>query len=181
MPKAPIDKDNIDAGFSLLWLARAFHTTRHRVSTALAGLTPKGKGGKANLYDLHDAAKLLVVGEVDWQEFAKRVDKKDLPPALQSEVWAAMRAEKKFRQEAGELWVTDAVFELLSECFGEIRSELRIYTEAVERESGLSREQRRLLTTLTDETLNNLRQRMLRLAAKNTTRPALDELTERVR
>lgn len=179
--KSNVEKNTVDAGFTLVWLAKAFRTTRHRVQTQLADMRPKGKGGKAALYDLNDAAQRLVAVKIDADELLKRATTKDLPPRLQTEVWAALRQEKKFMQEAGDLWETNAVFEMLSECFGEVRSELRVHSEAVEREVGLTGEQRKLLTDLTHQTLNNLRDRMLRLAGENATPSALETLTTRVR
>ena len=180
MPKAVAEKDTIDAGFSKVWLARAFRTTRYFVDKLLQSVEPKGKAGKASLYDLKDAAEYLVAGEINWEDLLKRMNKRDLPANLQTETWAARRAEKKYRLEAGELWPTDAVLETISSVFGMIRSTTRVWSEALERETGLTADQRKLLTTLVDQMMKELYDEVLRLAAENSTPSALDELREKI-
>ena len=180
MPKAVPEKDTLDAGFSKVWLARAFRTTRYFVDKLLASVEPKGKAGKAALYDLKDAAEFLVAGEIRWDELLKRLNKRDLPANLQTEIWAARRAEKKYRLEAGDLWPTESVLDTISSVFGMIRSTTRVWSEAMERETGLTADQRKLLAALVDQLMRELHDEVLRLAEENSSTSALDELRDKI-
>ena len=174
----PPERNAIEVGFAVPWLAKALRVTEYHVRNRIADLKPKGRAGKANLYDLEEAVKAIVRHEVDWEKQLKSLKKSDLPVSLQTEYWAAQSAEQKFRREAGELWETNAVFDAFSDVFSLIRERVRVWSESLERESGLTAEQRRLLSGLTDELLDDLRTEIVKAADKHTTKPMVATLEE---
>lgn len=150
MPSKPPEKDNPDVGFAVPWIAKAFGTTAYKVRSALAGVQPIGKGGKAALYSLPDAAKVLVAKEMDWREALKKMKPADLPANLRREFWTAKKAEQDYRRDNGELWETDAVLEMMSDCFDVFGNGVRLLPDLLEREAGLSPAQRELVERTVD-------------------------------
>ena len=172
MPSKPEEKDTPDVGFAVPWIAKAFGVSPYKVRTGLADVQPKGKAGKAALYDLRDAAKVLVAKEVDWKEVLRNAKKSDLPASLQSEVWRARKIEMDYRKEAGELFEAGAVLELMSDCFAIIRNGVRLLPDSLKREAGLSEPQRHAAERMLDDTLAQWREKLLEHMRENNT-PAI--------
>ncbi len=180
MAKNGLTTNTLETGFTVSWLSRAFGVSQYFVRKLLADAPVKGKGGKANLYDIREAAKRLIHGDVDWDELLRKINKRDLPAHLQTEIWAARRAEQRFRQDAGELWSTDAVLDVLTSVLAVVRSRVVIWPDTLERQTGLTADQRDRLMQLADSLLDDVHDAILEESKKHTTPPALDDLTVRM-
>ena len=166
------DHDSIENGFSIAWLAEAFKMSPQTVRNRLSACPFMGQRGRGRVYDLEEAASRLVNPEIDWT----KVTKADLPVHLRKEIWDARLKQQKFEKEAKELWLTDDVVESFTRVFLVMKSNVQLWPDVVERQIGLSREQRDLLISLGDALLEDVFGEIQKVAAENSTPSSVAEL-----
>ena len=151
-----MDRDGLQSGFSVSWLADAFGLTTQTVRSRLADCPPKGQRGRGKVYDLKEAAPYLVEPKVDWERHLRGLKKTDLPVNLQKDVWEARIKEQKYLREAKDLWHTDDVLNLFTTLFLTVKSNVQLWPDNIERQSGLTAEQQKILIDLCDALLNDV-------------------------
>lgn len=177
----------LPSAVSINWLAQVFRmapaTVRDRLRDCPA-LVNKPRGGKGVQrtikYDLPTAAAYLVKPKMATKDYLKAVKRGELPAALQQQVWDAMLKRQKWEENAGQLFRTDAIREVLGGTFQTMKFNMQLWVDTLERQTGVTREQREVLTGLVDGLQNDLYDALLNNAAMSQTGPQITELQETV-
>lgn len=173
----------IPSDVSINWLAQVFrmhpNTVRDRLRDCPAK-TNKARGGagvqRTIRYDLPTAAAFLVKPKMDTAAYLKAAKKGDLPPALNQTMWDALLKRQKWEENAGDLWRTEAIREVLSGSFQTIKFTMQLWVDTLERQTGVTREQRELLTGMVDALQGEIYESLVDNAANSQTGPQLTEL-----
>lgn len=146
------DLHRIYGGVSVQWLAKFFRTTRHVVEKKLGSLRPIGSGDYGNpLYDPIEAVAHLVEPKFDLDEYLSSVKVDKLPEKLRETVWNAKLKQQRWEERAGHLWRTETMMGKFGEVLLGISSKLQQIPDRVERLTGLSIEQYKLIQSAVDE------------------------------
>lgn len=164
-------------GLSVRQLAQVFRMSPETVRKRLdqGGCPIKRRQGNSYIYDLPTAAAYLVKPAVSVEDMLRTLKKKDLPVHLQKDVWDARLKELQFMEKARELWPGDRVVEILSEVFVAVKSAIQLWPDTVERQEGLTTDQREMLVELGDQLQNDIYKRLQAGAARNGTPSAAAE------
>lgn len=177
----PLPKD----GVSISWLAQVFGVSQELARYKLKrcpvkGHQQRGKTQVTVLYDVAQAAKFLAVPDLDSRDYLKALKKGDLPPALTDTVWAGLLKRQQWEENAGDLWRTEKVREVLASTFQGIKFNIQLWTATVEGQTGLTREQRDILMRLGDALQNDIYNSLVEKMGSQETQPQLGELPELV-
>jgi len=142
-------------GVTVAWLAQAFGMSENSVRFKLRDCpvkTNRARGTKmqVRLYDIAMAAKFLVAPAYSTKTYMRSLKRGDLPPVLQQAVWDALLKRQKWEENAGVLWRTEAIREVLGGTFQTLKFTMQLWTETIERQVSLSDEQRQLIRDLVD-------------------------------
>jgi hypothetical protein len=175
--------DSALQGVTVSFLAQVFRIDPGKVKTKLVNAPIKSsrrRGGTQtqHLYDLKTAAEFLVEPKMDVAELIKQVRREDLPPAINTAYWDALLKRQKWEENAGELWRTDKVREVLGTTFQTIKFTLQLWPDTIERQHGLSDEQRDLLTAMIDALQQEIFNALVRDIALAETGPQVSDLPE---
>jgi hypothetical protein len=145
-------------GASLTELRDIFKVASNRVKEAISHCTPTGVHMNTHLYAIRDVAEYLVQPKVDIGEYIKKMSPQDLNPYMLKEYWNGMHAQLRYEELAGDLWRTADVQIMIGEVFKTLRLSLLLLGDQVEREIGLTDEQRNLIKRLIDNTMKVIRE-----------------------
>lgn len=149
-------------GMTIPRLAQLFRLDRRTVTEKLRPLRPTGERRGAPTYHVVDAAPYLVDPIVDIEEYLKNIGPSDLPPSLQAQYWNAQNGKLKYKEQAGDLWRTQQVLEVLTGVFRSLTQSLRLLADRVEAQTGLTPEQRAIIEReVSDKAIDMLRQRLI--------------------
>lgn len=184
-PKAPRGQNSADLaiedvyrGVSVTWLANAFKMDRNTVKKRLAHCPSVSNDRSTPLYSLRQAASYLVEPKVDIASYLKAMRPNDLPPLLQDTFWSAQMKRQKWEVEAGNLWPTEDVLEVLSEAARRIRSAITLWTDNLDRVNGLNSEQRKMLTGMCDGLLDEIHETLIDMPRQKRTPSQLAQLSD---
>lgn len=119
----------------------------------VSGLVPVGRREGTVVYSIPEAAARLVKPSYEIERYIMEMNHLDLPPLLAKEFWNSQIARTKFEEMNGDLWRTPDVVRLISELFNGVRMVLLLLPDTVEREAGLSREQKAVVRRTMDGAL----------------------------
>lgn len=148
--------ERVMGGVTSSWLAQVFGLDAKIVKSRLAGCpaltegNETGRGYQGRTYELKVAAPYLVQPKISAANFMKAIKKAELPPALQQSFWDAMLKRQKFEENAGDLWRTDKIREVLGSSFQTIKFTMQLWVDTVERNTGMTGEQRKMIIQLVD-------------------------------
>ena len=164
-------------GASLSQLSRLFGRDNRTTAAKLQGLSPVGMRAGSPIYSVKDAAPLLVPPAYDIDEFIQRMTVADLPMQLRKEFWAGMRSKQLYEKEAGELWPTEEVREMLAEVFKTMRMTLLLTRDSVARETELTKRQSEIVVRIIDGCLRDLNDAVRKRFTEDTTsaKPEADD------
>jgi hypothetical protein len=138
-------------------LATIFGSSTERVRERIGHLRPVAEYKGSPLYRIRDAAPFLVrPAGIDVEEIVRGLKPAQLPTALQKEFWGAQISRQKFEAEAGHLWRTEKIRDAVGEIFKVIRQRVMQFSDTVERQTGLTVAQRRLVQELSDGLLEEM-------------------------
>lgn len=138
-------------GVSVQQLARLFRMTRHGVEKKLRNVRPIDLGPHGNpVYDLADAAGHLIPPKIDLEEYLSSIKPEQLPDHLRETFWNAKLKRQRFEENAGDLWRTKKVMGVIGEIFLDFASKLALIPDQVERQTGFTPEQYRLVRAIVD-------------------------------
>lgn len=138
-------------------LATIFGSSTERVRERIGHLTPVAEYKGSPLYRIRDAAPYLVrPAGIDLEEIVRGLKPSQLPTGLQKDFWAAQISRQKFEAEAGQLWHTEKVREAIGDIFKVIRQRVMMFSDTVDRQSGLTAAQRKLILELSDGLLDEM-------------------------
>lgn len=171
------DASDVLTGVTVPWLVTAFKMSRTAVQDKLQTAKPirvSARGVK--FYDLPTAAQYLVVPKISPAEFLKAIKKSQLPDEMKETFWNAKLKEQKFRRNAGELWTTESIMNVLGEMLKTIKNVSILWADTVEESVGLTEEQRLLVIALRDDLLKEIMQGLKEQTKLNVTRSQVSEL-----
>lgn len=150
-------------GVSISFLGTFFGMDKRHVAVKLAGVRVVGKGSNGHpLYDFKEAIlKLARPGPEQLAEYVKTMRPNDLPPLMQSEFWQGQLRRQKFMLEAGDLWKTTDVLDMLADVFKTVRITAMLFADSVARETDLTPRQRTIISELADAMLDELREKLI--------------------
>lgn len=149
-------------GMTVPRLAQLFRLDRRTVTEKLRPLRPTGERHGAPTYHVVDAAPYLSEPIIDIEEYLKNIGPGDLPAALQAQYWNAQNGKLKYKEQAGDLWRTTQVLEVFTGAFRSLAQSLRLLSDRVEAQVGLTAEQRQIIEKeISDKALNTLRKRLV--------------------
>lgn len=176
---APMVED-VHAGVTASWLSQVFGMDPKVVKQRLAECPPLHRRKAGYIYDLKTAARYLVPPAMSPEQFVKTMKASDLPPHFQQTFWDAALKRQRWEENAGQLWRTEKVREVLGDTFQTIKFTVQLWAETVERQTGLTAEQRKVLVGLTDTLQQEIYDRLVTQAAEKETGSQRSELPDMV-
>lgn len=170
-------------GVTVAFLAQVFAMDHNKVKRKLVNCPVKARRTRGtmqtqHLYDLKVAASYLVDARIDPEDVIKSLRKEDLPPSISTAYWDAQLKRQKWEEQAGQLWRTETIRTVIGSMFQTIKFTIQLWADTLERQTGLSEDQRDLLNNLTDELQQSMFDSLRENAAENMTKPQLAELED---
>jgi hypothetical protein len=165
-------------GVTVSWLSQVFGMDPKSVKQKLADCPPLHRRKAGYVYHLPTACRYLIPPAITAENYIKTMKPADLPTAFQQSFWDAALKRQKWEENAGQLWRTDRVREVLGSTFQTIKFTVQLWADTLERQTGLSDEQRALLTTLVDELQSEIYKALVAQATEKQTAPQRGELNE---
>lgn len=161
---------SVQQGVTIRWLAIVFGMTDHKVKTRLKSLAPLAVGSyNQPLYSVPEAAAYLVDPKTDLKDFLTSIKEEDLPDDLRLKFWNARRARNKVLQEEGEHFHASDVMAKFSEMLLSVREKLQLIPEKVERMTGITPEQYKLIRGAVDAVQEEMYKAILEMAENDNT------------
>lgn len=178
--------DSALQGVTVSFLAQVFRmdnaaVKRKLVNCPILESRRRGTTQVQHLYDLATAAKFLVEVEIDAKMLISRLKREDLPPAISTAYWDALLKKQKYEENAGDLWRTEKVWDVLAGTFQNLKFTMQLWPETIERTTGLTDEQRELMQEMIDGMQQELFDAMVKQAQEQHTGSAKDEIPENMR
>lgn len=142
-------------------LAQLFETDAKTLPRRLHGIRPSGVRNNASTFKIREAASRLVKPGYAIEQYLQRMHPNELPVGLMKEFWAGQKSRQEYEIKAGDLWPTAQVIEGYAEAFKTARMTILLMPETVERETGVTDAQRRVLRRLTDGLIEELREALV--------------------
>ena len=146
---------------SIAQIAHLFRTDAKTLPKRLRRLKPVAVRRGVSMYSIRDAAAYLVKPGYSIEQYIRQMHPNELPVGLMKEFWAGQKSRQSYELQAGDLWVTSQVVEALSEALKELRMTTMLFTETVEREVGITEDQRKVLRRLTDGLIDDARKALV--------------------
>ncbi len=164
---------------SITFLSDVMGMDRQTVRKRLANLPPMGQHrGQQPLYDFRQAVSYLVTPRVDMEKILASMSAGDLPPSLQKDVWDARLKAQKWMVNAGDLWRTDDVLEVLGEAFQRLKTTTQLWIDQITDAHSLPAEARDELTRLVDALQADLHSTLVEMPKEKATQSQMSELED---
>lgn len=137
-------------GATMRQLAIMFKMDPKVVMGKVSSLVPVGRRRGTAVYSISEAAQRLVKPSYEIERVIMGMNHSDLPPMLQNAFWSAQKTRATYEEMIGDLWRTSRVVRLISVLFNSVRMALLLLPDTLEREAGLSREQRAVVRRVVD-------------------------------
>lgn len=131
-------------------IAKLFGTDAKTLPQRMKGIVSVGRRNGYKVYNIAEAASRLVKPGYEIEQFIRQMSPQEMPPLLQKEYWNGQRARQAYEKEAGNLWPTADVVELLGVASQGIRQVLILVTDDVDREEGFTDGQRKVFRRIMD-------------------------------
>lgn len=148
-------------GASINQIAAMFGISNTDTARKLRTLAPVGERSGYPIYKINEAAPYLVKPRVDIEAYIRKAGVKDLPPALQKDLWAAMNGQLKFEEAQGDVWRTERVHRFVAEAFKTIRMTMLLAPDTAERDGRMAPEFYEWFRGFVDQMLSTLHANML--------------------
>lgn len=143
-------------------LAVMFGLDIRTVGGKLSVLPPSGKIGVTDVWLVKEAAPYLVKPSAQKiEETIRSMSTDALPAHLRKEYWSAKRQEQAYLRDEGDLLHTTEVIGHYAETFKELRTQLLLLGEGVERQMELPQRARELLSAMIDSCMNDMQERLV--------------------
>lgn len=142
-------------GCNLTQLTKIFRMDRRTIEEKIRNVPPAGNRGGYPIYLINEVAGHLVKPMYDVDTYIRRMNPKDLPPALSKEFWAGQKARQDFLLKEGELWPTSEVIKAVNLLLKTLRMNWLLTRDAIERDMVLSESQRASMVRHMDGGLMN--------------------------
>lgn len=140
-------------GISIIEASDVFHVQQDDLITLikLAELEPISP----HRYDIYEVAALVVPPRWTDEEWEKVLTRRSFPPKMTKEFWGAKQARQNYLLSAGDLWPTHEVVSTLGDVLKTVSMGVKLITDNIERETGLTQKQRDLINNMVDEALRS--------------------------
>lgn len=152
-------------GLTIAQLAKMFNVSQDVVAQATAKVKPVRRQGRGYIYSVAEIGPHICRPTTEPEqlaEYIKTLHPNQLPMMLRKEFWQAQRQKQEYEKEAGDLWPTDKVVEKVSGLVKLVAISVRLFSDAVERNSELTDRQKQVIQQLTDGMLDDLRKKMVK-------------------
>ena len=146
---------------SMAQIGQLFRTDAKTLPKRLRRLKPVATRSGVNVYSIRDAAAYLVKPGYSIEQYIRTMHFSELPVGLQKEFWAGLKSRQSYEMQAGDLWPTAQVVEALAEALKQARMTILLFAETVERETGVTDAQRKVIRRLTDGLIDDLRESLV--------------------
>lgn len=167
-------------GVTVSWLAQVFGMDPKTVKAKLADCPPLHRRKAGYVYHLPTACRYLIPPAISAEQYIKTMKPSDLPTAFQQSFWDAALKRQKWEENAGQLWRTEKVREVLGSTFQTIKFTVQLWADTLERQTGLSTDQRALLTKMVDSLQEEIYKALVTQAGSQRTTSQRGELNEMV-
>lgn len=155
---------------SITFLSEVLGQDRKAITRKLAELPPVATyRNSVPLYNFRQALEYLVKPKIDAAEVIRKMGLDELPVGLQKDVWDARLKQQKWMQEAGELWPTDDVLEVLGDAFQRIKSTTQLWVDQLADTHALPDEARADLVKAVDGLQQSLHQTLVEMPTEKAT------------
>lgn len=138
-------------GCSPIFFALLLGVSVQTIRNKLKKCPPVDYDGRAYYYRFEDAINFLAKpAELDLTEFIATSNKKDWPVSMQKEWWLVQQIRTEVEEKTGKLWHSEKVMEVLTEIAQSIKYMVQLWPDELNREVGITPEQRAILIRLTD-------------------------------
>lgn len=173
--------DSALEGVTVSFLAQVFQMDPAKVKRLLVNCPIKhtrkrGRTQTQHLYDLATAASYLVEPKISVEDVLAQIKREDLPPAINTAFWDAQLKRQRWEENAGQLWRTETIGGAIGGMFQSIKFTIQLWGDTIERQTGLSEEQRDLLNGMTDKLQQDIFESLQENAKIAMTGPQLAEL-----
>jgi hypothetical protein len=133
------------------------------------------------LYRIADAAQFLVrlkLTDDMVYETLQKADPKDFPAMTNKMFWEGLAVRRKYEEQVGDLWHTADVIGVASAAFNAIRMSLLLLPDELSDKAGLNEQQRTLVQSIVDSTLESSRDALvdeLRKPSRSGREPSAEE------
>lgn len=169
---------DVQHGVTVGLLSKIFRMDPTTVKKKLRDCPPIMQRKAGYIYDLKAAAQFLVTPIFDAGEYLKNMKASELPTHLQDEYWSAQVKRQKWEENAGHLWRTESVIEVLGDVMQKIKFAMQLWPDNVERAVGLSHEQRTMLISMADELQKEVHKGLMQMKMEKATPSTLAEHVE---
>lgn len=170
--------EDMMAGVTVSWLAQVFGMDPKTVKAKLADCPPLHRRKAGYVYHLPTACQYLVKPALSPEQYMRNMKPSDLPAAFQQSFWDAALKRQKWEENAGQLWRTEKVRQALGETFQTIKFQLQLWADTLERQTGLTDAQRKLLTTMVDTLQEEIYKGLVEQMSARQTGSQKSEMTE---
>ena len=167
-------------GVTVSWLAQVFNMDPKTVKQKLADCPPLHKRKAGYVYHLPTACRYLIPPAISAEQYIKNLKPSELPAAFQQTFWDAALKRQKWEENAGQLWRMSRVRDVLGSTFQTIKFTMQLWADTLERQTGLTAEQRLALTRMVDTLQEDIYKALVKQAADSKTGPQREELGEMV-
>lgn len=174
--KPSLHLQDVHAGVTVAWLGQVFGMDPTTVKKRLADCPVLHRRKAGFVYDLKQAAAFLVKPVFDVNKYLRNMKPSELPAQLQKEFWDAALKRQQWEERAGDLWRTTAVMEVFADVFLLMKSTMQLWTEDLERVTGLTAEQRSELVKLVDSLQNEIHGKLVGLGKVRRTPSMREEI-----
>ena len=148
-------------GANMSQLCILFQADDRVLKEKMHGIKPVGKRTGVPIYAVSEvAARMGKLSEEQVDAAMRRLNHADLPKMLTKEYWNGLRARQEFEIKNGDLWPTSKVISDVGEMVKNLKMELDLLTDAIERNTELTPRQRDVAMALVDGTKTNMLKRL---------------------
>ncbi len=138
-------------------IAQMFNTDAKTLPKRLRGVVPKGTRRGYKVYDISEAASMIVRPGYEVEDFIRQMSPQELPPLLSKEFWNGQNARINYEKAMGHLWPTEDVVSAFGEILNTVRMTSLLVADDVDRESGLTEPQRLIIRRIMDAMITTMR------------------------
>lgn len=148
-------------------LGKLFRRDKASVPRLLAGLPPVGKRKGYDVWDIAEAATMLVKPGYEVEDRLRTMNQADLPPLLGKEFWNGQAARLSFEQKQGDLWPTADVEAVLARAFQGVVMAQKLMLDKVERQASVTPQARDIIKRVSEGTINATKETLLEMFANH--------------
>ena len=142
-------------------LALMFGMEQTAVERRLAGARSAGERDGRTIWRVKDAAAVLAPLPADVVGRVIRMNHMDLPPVLRKEYFDGQLKHMKLLELEGKIWRTEAVQQYVGTAFRDIKLEVQLIADTLERSTEMTERQRQIVAESVDGCLNGIRDKLM--------------------